>query len=502
MQKLHKLLFFAFAGMLAAGAVSCSEDDGQSTAEVYSITVSNDGNGAATANTETAATGVEVTVTATPAEGFVFDKWTVESGDAELSDATAATTTFTMPAENVAVKANFIGVDVERYTITVSDDGNGTGVAQVDGQMVDKVEAGVEVAVTATPAEGFVFDKWTVESGDAELADATSATTTFTMPAEDVELKAEFKPEALPADNWIQIDGGAKQPILASVYALEEGEGTAFAFSPMNLTDRTAEVMESHLDFFVPQELMDKEVDVATDELQGDAWMLVVDLYKQFLERNRFENDYAATGTFKVAHGADADSFTIDMTDFTFSDGTKVSMHYEGTIAAKPYDDFLQYIAVLSTYDLIVGTETIKTQTVGYIQTEADEDDGVMCSNLWGYIDEPSVFYDLYFYDPAGGTFTDGIYNGTDYTFSELQFDGAFETDNVSDFFLEENAGKITFAKTATSLTVTFTDVLMSDEETLLNGTITNDVAAPLPTAPATRHAVPHKAHSFHRLHK
>ena len=43
-----------------------------------------------------------------------------------------------------------------------------------------------------TPKENFSFAKWTVVSGDAELKSATANPTTFTMPAANVEIKAEF----------------------------------------------------------------------------------------------------------------------------------------------------------------------------------------------------------------------------------------------------------------------------------------------------------------------
>ncbi|RQD69839.1 MAG: hypothetical protein D5S00_05650 [Tindallia sp. MSAO_Bac2] len=49
---------------------------------------------------------------------------------------------------------------------------------------------GAEVTVEATPAEGFVFDGWTAPAG--EFVDANDATTTFTMPAQDVTVEALF----------------------------------------------------------------------------------------------------------------------------------------------------------------------------------------------------------------------------------------------------------------------------------------------------------------------
>ena len=52
--------------------------------------------------------GVEVTVTAdAPETGKVFDKWVVLEGNVTLTDATKATTTFTMPASAVKLEATY-----------------------------------------------------------------------------------------------------------------------------------------------------------------------------------------------------------------------------------------------------------------------------------------------------------------------------------------------------------------------------------------------------------
>lgn len=50
------------------------------------------------------------------------------------------------------------------------------------------------MTVTANaPEAGKVFDKWVVLEGNVTLADVTKATTTFTMPGNDVKLEATYK---------------------------------------------------------------------------------------------------------------------------------------------------------------------------------------------------------------------------------------------------------------------------------------------------------------------
>ena len=232
----------------------------------YSITVT-DGKATIGAGSEIskAAEGTAVTLTANAAPtGKVFDKWEVVSGGITLADANSATTTFTMPASAVSVKATYKTKPVTTYNLTTSVNGghgtisagengitegtskiitftpdsgyeidkvmvNGTettvtgntltvtmdgnknvvvtykaieytitvtdGKATVGaGSEISKAAEGTAVTLTANAASSDkVFDKWVVESGSVALADANSTTTTFTMPASAVSVKATYK---------------------------------------------------------------------------------------------------------------------------------------------------------------------------------------------------------------------------------------------------------------------------------------------------------------------
>jgi uncharacterized repeat protein (TIGR02543 family) len=57
------------------------------------------------------------------------------------------------------------------------------------------VEVGAVVEVVAVPGDGFDFAGWKSSSGGG-LADPSSATTTFTMPAAEVVLTADFTPSS------------------------------------------------------------------------------------------------------------------------------------------------------------------------------------------------------------------------------------------------------------------------------------------------------------------
>ena len=135
--------------------------------------------------------GVEVTVTAQAPDGKHFVKWVVKAGGVTLANETSATTTFTMPANDVTIEAEFAENPVEAYTLTVI---KGTASVAAGTPITDKIEQNTVVTVKAdAPETGKVFDKWVVLEGNVTLADATKATTTFTMPASAVKIEATYK---------------------------------------------------------------------------------------------------------------------------------------------------------------------------------------------------------------------------------------------------------------------------------------------------------------------
>ncbi len=78
------------------------------------------------------------------------------------------------------------------YNVTVT---NGTSD-------VAKAEEGATVTITAAaPATGMVFDKWVVSAGGVTLANANSASTTFTMGTADVAVEATYK--AMTVDVYV-----------------------------------------------------------------------------------------------------------------------------------------------------------------------------------------------------------------------------------------------------------------------------------------------------------
>lgn len=80
------------------------------------------------------------------------------------------------------------GTFCEYHTLTLNSNNILFGTAATQGKKI----VGSTVTITATAEEGYIFTGWTVVSGGATLASLSNATTTFTMPDNDVEITASF----------------------------------------------------------------------------------------------------------------------------------------------------------------------------------------------------------------------------------------------------------------------------------------------------------------------
>jgi len=133
------------------------------------------------------AAGVQVTIRAVPASGYDFVNWTAPAGG--FTDPNAAQTTFTMPAQDVTVTANF-EVGGEEYTLTTAASPVMGGTAY-DVTGMSPYSEGEVVSLQATAASGYQFAGWAAPAGS--FANAYAPATTFTMPAQNVLVTATFQ---------------------------------------------------------------------------------------------------------------------------------------------------------------------------------------------------------------------------------------------------------------------------------------------------------------------
>ena len=138
-------------------------------------------------NTSPYTEDTEVDIQATANAGYVFSHWSAPDGT--FDDASAATTTFTMPADDVIVTANFQSTGDPTYTLTMEEDPAGSGTA-TDLTGASPYAAGAFVTIHATANAGYVFSHWSAPGGTFD--DETDPTTTFEMPAAHVTVTAHF----------------------------------------------------------------------------------------------------------------------------------------------------------------------------------------------------------------------------------------------------------------------------------------------------------------------
>lgn len=143
----------------------------------------------------TARTGEQVTVTATPAENYVLDTVTATyDGGAVSGDVVGNTATFTMPNADVTVSATARLAQTFRVTTAVNDSTMGSVAIEGAAGNTTTVTEGESVTLTATANSGYEFEKWTVDNTYAGDVDITSPSITV-YPTSNVTFTANFAEE-------------------------------------------------------------------------------------------------------------------------------------------------------------------------------------------------------------------------------------------------------------------------------------------------------------------
>ena len=170
--------------VMPASAVSVKATYKTTPVTTYNLTTQvNGGHGTISASKTGLTAGSTETITFNPEVGYEIDTVTVNGTATSVYGNTLNVTM----NENKTVVVTYKAIE---YNITVTD-----GKATIGaGSEISKAAEGTAVTLTANAAPSDkVFDKWEVISGSITLADANSATTTFTMPASAVSVKATYK---------------------------------------------------------------------------------------------------------------------------------------------------------------------------------------------------------------------------------------------------------------------------------------------------------------------
>ena len=174
--------------------------------------------------------GDEITLNVTLATGYKLTSLKVNEAE-HSSDVAGGKYTFTMPAAAVTVTASFDN----HYTVTLGSTTNGSFTVNDKNTSPVSIAYGTTVNLEATPSDGYVFKTWTVEG--ATVASATAKSTSFTMPANDVTVNAEFEQpkdatyfyESFKNCNGTGGNDGSWSGSIASSTLTADNEGWTFA---------------------------------------------------------------------------------------------------------------------------------------------------------------------------------------------------------------------------------------------------------------------------------
>lgn len=159
---------------------------------------------------------------------------TVTDGTALTAGKTSVTISYTEGGVTQTITQD-ITVKAREYSINVTD-GKAT---KGEGDTISTAAEGTVITLTANAApSGKEFDKWVVENGGITLVDANSATTTFTMPAGAVSVKATYK-DVPHTDGGSHSSSIQKPTIIAG-----EGAETSLSILGTNLTIKMTEGYE------------------------------------------------------------------------------------------------------------------------------------------------------------------------------------------------------------------------------------------------------------------
>ena len=260
------------------------------------------------------------TVTATrrkPEANEHFIGWTVKVNGVKQPDDfltpdanDPAKVRFTMPAEDVEIKANFEGNPTLNIGDHVTANIDGSDASVPSGSAVP---VGETVHLTATAPEGQHFTGWTVKVGDEEqkadtflkTPDASDPTkVTFTMPSKNVEVTANFEADPIPEPDPVgpsdtgNIQGAISAVVIgaaAGAIIYEAGTGIYRVINmpgipmPSNRIE-LAELLWEHAGKPEPvSTALYSDIDEGdTDAQKAARWAVEQDLMKDDADNNKF----------------------------------------------------------------------------------------------------------------------------------------------------------------------------------------------------------------------
>ncbi len=296
-------------------------------------------NGDVSVSAEEAVEGTEITLTATPDEGYELDAYTVT--DASDNTVTVTDGKFTMPDSAVTVSATFKAID---YTLTAATADGGSIYFEVDGNRAETANVGDDVYVIIDADD--YYNLSSVTANGVPVEDCL-----FEMPAENVTVTPVFAldTEALKTD----VDA-------ALVTVISSTQSSAYTVANLNtaIVNALAEINEavaltvdtSKLTLKASTEeatgsitgtvtikagnttITTAAADVTLEKVPTDPVQVAYDAIIAYLETVTFDNDFHATNQSKAIEALVAEkapdarvspSFTVILATYTNAGSVK-----------------------------------------------------------------------------------------------------------------------------------------------------------------------------------
>lgn len=191
--------------------------------------------------------GEELSFTADEKDGYTFTGWKVTGLPADV-DTTKATISFTMPANNVTLKAQYTENAPETYELKVT---NAKVTLKDGGDVADltAVPVGTELVATAPEKDGYTFTGWEKEGLPADV-DTTKATITFKMPANNVTLTPQYKKNTYT----LTVDGVDEQHVAGDDinFIASDKEGYTFSYWKAEGVPEGTDTTKANIRFTMP----------------------------------------------------------------------------------------------------------------------------------------------------------------------------------------------------------------------------------------------------------
>ena len=196
----------------------------------YNITGYTSTGGSVTASPTTSEAGKTITLNVQAAKDYRLKEGSLKVTDANNGNVTVNNNSFTMPASDVTISAEFEKIPETTYSVIINYQENGTVTAKPS----QNVKAGNTVTLTLNPNKGYKLKELTVNStsGPVAYTKVDDTTYTFKMPASNVGINVSYEKQQ-PESHNINITCDTNMgSVSASPVSAKKGDQVTLTVTP------------------------------------------------------------------------------------------------------------------------------------------------------------------------------------------------------------------------------------------------------------------------------